>query len=182
MLSLITLNAALAAPTAVVADADWKIKKLSFSAVSIGVAMKDHKVGWSSFTTGAGGMKITKTIDGGKTFNPVNVSSKVPPALIMGVGATQSAPLDVVTTGMAATTFSTDGDNFTGSHYGPFVSQSIRTYDGGRVAIGTDDGIYLSSNGGKTYKAFSAKSVLKTGGRYVSAPTADVIYLTAGMW
>ena len=52
--------ASLSAP-ATEASADWKIKKLEFSAVSIGVAMKDHTTGWSSFTNGAQAIKITKT-------------------------------------------------------------------------------------------------------------------------
>ena len=56
----------------------------------------------------------------------------------------------------------------------------MRTDDGGRVATAMDSGACLSSNGGKMYACHSASSVLKTEARYVSAPTADVIYLTAG--
>ena len=82
-------------------DADWKIKKLTFSAVSIGVAMKDHTTGWSSFTNGAQAVTITKTVDGGNTWAPVANQTNL--LMVMGVAATAAPSLDVVSTSMAAT-------------------------------------------------------------------------------
>jgi len=158
---------------------DWSVKKLEFSAVSIGVAMTDHKTGYSSFTNGASSIKITKTTDGGTTWTPVK--NQTTALMVMGVAASTSPKLDVVTTGMGATKYSTDGDTFKSSLFGPFVSQSIQASSGGRVVLATEAGILMSKNGGETY---SHKKVtgLKTAGRYAAAPSDQVIYMTAGQW
>lgn len=182
MLTLTTSLAALAAPAvaAPLADADWTIKKLSFSAVSIGVYFKDASNGWSSFTDGSSGISLTKTTDGGSTWNTVN--NQTSDLMIMGVDGTAS-PLSVATTGMLGTEVSNDGNNFVRSRGAPFISQSIRAYDDGRVVLATDSGVYVSSDAGKSYtaKAIPA-SILKTPARYAAAPSAKVIYVTAGEW
>jgi len=59
--------------------------------------------------------------------------------------------------------------------------RSIQAYDGGRVVVATSDGVCTSNNGGTTYSCHKVKE-LTTPGRYASAPSADVIYLSAGMW
>lgn len=158
---------------------DWSVKKLQFSAVSIGVAMKDHTTGWSSFTNGAESIKITKTTDGGNTWT--RVANQTNALMIMGVDVAKEPKLDVVSTGMAATSFSTDGDHFKGSLFGPFVSQSIKAYDGGRVVVATESGVCMSKTAGLVYACKKA-SGMKTPGRYAAAPSDDVIYLTAGQW
>ena len=172
---------ALAAP---VATSDWKVKKLEFSAVSIGIAMANATTGWSSFTNEAEPIAITRTTDGGATFNPVIQTGKVPSVMVMGVDHSiglGGGNEDIVTTGMLATKYSHDGLTFQGSLFGPFVSQSIQAYDGGRVVIATDDGICISHNAGATYKCTKVKE-LTTMGRYASSPSEGVIYLSAGMW
>ena len=176
MISSLLVGAAVA--TAPIKD-DWSVKKLEFSAVSIGVAMTDHKTGYSSFTNGASSIKITKTTDGGATWTPVK--NQTTALMVMGVAASTSPKLDVVTTGMGATKYSTDGDTFKSSLFGPFVSQSIQASSGGRVVLATEAGILMSKNGGETY---SHKKVtgLKTAGRYAAAPSDQVIYMTAGQW
>jgi len=160
---------------------DWKIKKLQFSAVSIGVAMANHTTGWSSFTNGAEAIKITKTTDGGSTWTPVANQTKA--LMVMGVAASTTPSVDVVTTGLASTSYSIDGNHFLSSALGPFISQSVVAYSGGRVVLASGAAVYVSTNGGKSFshKAVPAP-VLQTPGRYAAAPSANVLYLTAGTW
>ena len=157
---------------------DWKIKKLVFSAVSIGVAFKDDRTGWSSATDGNHPMKIVKTTDGGISWNPV--ANQTVMGLMMGIDASSTPSLDVASTGLGANKFSTDGDHFKSSLLGPAVSQSVQVRDG-RVLLATGKGVCLSPNGGIAYKCMKA-DVLQTLGRYASSPSEQVIYLTAGEW
>jgi len=176
MLSLVLSS--LCAP-AMEVTADWKVKQLEFSAVSIGVAMTDHTTGWSSFTNGAQAVQITKTTDGGNTWTPVKNQSTA--LMVMGVAAT-SSPLAVATTGMLGSQHTTDGDHFKRSLFAPPLSQSIKSYPDGRVALATGSGVCLSKNGGASYECHKAPVDPDSPGRYVAAPSADVIYLSAGMW
>jgi len=180
MMLAASLATILGAPTPAPAEADWSVKVLQYSALTIGVAMQDETVGWSSFTTGAGAIQITRTQDGGNTWQPVGNQSAV--ALVMGVDLAKSPGLDVVTTGMAATTYSNDGDTFTSSPVHAFASQIIKAYDGGRVAVATPNGACLSSDGGASYKCVKVPFKTEKTGRYVAWPSADTIYVTAGSW
>ena len=76
------ISAGALARAAPLADADWAVKKLQFSAVSVGVAFIDDKTGWSSFTDGASAIKLVKTTDGGNTWNPVKNQSGT--GMVMG--------------------------------------------------------------------------------------------------
>ena len=159
---------------------DWSVKQLQFSALSIGVYFSDAKTGWSSFTDGASAIKLSKTTDGGATW--ANVANQTNSVMIMGLDGANE-PLDVVSTGMLGTEYSTDGDAFKGSKGGPLVSQSIKSYSDGRVIVADENAVYLSADGGKTYsKKAVTPSILVTPGRYAAAPSANVMYLTAGQW
>jgi len=161
-------------------ELDWKVKKLEFSAVSIGVAMKDEKVGWSSFTNGAGPIEIIKTDDGGTTWKQVQNQTKA--LMIMGVDLSTDPSLDVVTTGMLSTSYSADGNIFKGAFGAPFISQSIKAEGDGRVVMAADGGACLSTNGGHTFACKKVPFKFGPLGRYVSSPSSKVIYITAGMW
>jgi photosystem II stability/assembly factor-like uncharacterized protein len=167
------------APAPVAEAADWSVKKLRFSAITIGVGMQDAQVGWSSFTDGSSGIKITKTTDGGATWTPVKEQSKT--LMVMGMDAATHPALDVVTTGMAATSYSADGDTFSGSKGGPFVSQSIQANAAG-VVTASDEGVCVSADAGATYKCHAVPFKYGKLGRYAAMPSKDVIYVTAGMW
>lgn len=157
---------------------DWKIKQLVFSAVSIGVAFKDDRTGWSSATDGNHPMKIVKTTNGGITWSPV--ANQTVMGLLMGIDAGTTPSLDVASTGLGANKFSTDGDHFKSSLLGPAISQSVQVRDG-RVLLATGHGVCVSPNGGIAYKCMKANG-LQTFGRYASSPSEKVIYLTAGTW
>jgi len=160
--------------------ADWSVKTLKFSALSIGVAFQDETTGWSSFTNGAASIAITKTTDGGTTWNPVKKQTNA--LMIMGNDVSTTPSLNVVTTGMDATSYSSDGDTFVGSKGSPFISQSIRNYDGGRVVSAAGEGVCLSSDSGATFKCIAVPFKFGPNGRYAAWPSPDVIYVTAGMW
>ncbi len=164
-----------------IAAADWSVKQLEFSALSIGIAMINETTGWSSYIDNNGsGMRITKTVDGGETWTPV--PNQTNPIMVLGVDVSNDPALDIVTTGMHATSHSADGDSFTASVGAPFMSQSIRAMGSGRVALASDSGPCLSTNGGRTFKCYQVPFKYGNWGRYVSWPSADVIYITAGNW
>jgi len=156
------------------------VKTLKFSALSIGVSFEDDTKGWSSFTNGASGIQITKSTDGGTTWNPVGTQTEA--LMVMGTDVSTKPSLNVVTTGMDATSHSADGDTFVGSKGSPFISQSIKAYDGGRVVSAASDGVCMSSDSGATFKCVKVPFKYGPTGRYVASPSADVIYVTAGMW
>jgi len=171
---------------------NWSVKKLQFSAVSMGVAMKDELTGWSSFTNGAEPIQITQTKDGGNTWAPV-ASQPDGMAMIMGndVSATASSESattspstssDVVYTGLFSTSFSLDGEHFNRSAGGGLISQSIKAYPGGRVALATSSGVCTSTNNGATFSCHTVPFKAGPMGRYVSWPSPDTIYVTAGTW
>jgi hypothetical protein len=79
------------------AGADWAIKTMDFSAVTIGIAMKDEKTGWTATTNGATAVHIVKTEDGGNTWNRVANQNETL-GLVMGIDQADT-PFGVVTTG-----------------------------------------------------------------------------------
>merc|ERR1719502_1318846 len=175
---------ALAMPAPAAPTSDWAVKQLQFSAVSIGVAFANHTTGWSSFTNGAGPIKITKTSDGGNTWTPVaNQSSAIMVMDVANMNANAKEPNAVFTTGMLATEYSTDGNKFSSAAHAPFISQSIKAYQDGKVVLASGNGV-CTSDGGKSYTCNSIPaSVLKTDARYVGGvPSQGVLYVTAGQW
>ena len=98
------------------ASADWKVKQLQFSALSIGVAFQNDNVGWSSFTNGGTSIRLTKTVNGG--MNWTEVANQTNDIMVMGLDGSNYGGLDVVSTGMLANSYSTDGDTFEASKGG----------------------------------------------------------------
>ncbi|KOO21618.1 hypothetical protein Ctob_005986 [Chrysochromulina tobinii] len=170
------------------AGADWAIKTMDFSAVTIGIAMKDEKTGWTATTNGATAVHIVKTEDGGNTWNRVANQNETL-GLVMGIDQADT-PFGVVTTGLDGSAYSTDGDSFFRSNVFPpdLASQSIKSYNhlgakGGRSIMASPGGVCLSNDMGETYKC-KDHVPFKYGkaGRYVAWPSPEVIYITAGSW
>lgn len=170
------------------AGADWAIKTMDFSAVTIGIAMKDEKTGWTATTNGATAVHIVKTEDGGNTWNRVANQNETL-GLVMGIDQADT-PFGVVTTGLDGSAYSTDGDSFYRSNVFPpdLASQSIKSYNhlgakGGRSIMASPGGVCLSNDMGETYKC-KDHVPFKYGkaGRYVAWPSPEVIYITAGSW
>jgi len=167
-------------PVTAAAAASWKVLDKSFSAISIGIAFHDANTGYTTFTDGASAPAIVKTVNGGLNWTNVNSSSTL--ALPMGFAASHGADGTFVgTSGLLANTYSTDGDNFKSSFGGPLVSQSIK-YEAGRFVVAGTDGACHSTEGALFLCTKKAPLKYKGTGRYISSPSKDVIYLTAGRW
>ena len=99
---LLLLALAASCSTSHATDDDWQVKKLRFSAISIGITMESHTTGWTSVAFGQGGTTVQKTTDGGETWAPVKNQSKA--SVIMGLDSlvsrlfSYSAPALLLTT------------------------------------------------------------------------------------
>jgi len=157
----------------------WRVLQDQFSAISIGLAFKDTQTGWTTFTDGASAPEIVKTVNGGKNWSKVNSSS---PVVIATGFASKPGSDDVV--GLFAplmTQYSLDGDNFQRSRKAPPVSQSIKFQANRFVAAGADGPCFSLT--GADFICNSTVPLKSPGtGRYVSSPSANVIYFTAGQW
>eukprot|EP00656_Telonema_subtile_P058061 TRINITY_DN9710_c0_g1_i3.p2 TRINITY_DN9710_c0_g1~~TRINITY_DN9710_c0_g1_i3.p2 ORF type:complete len:280 (-),score=58.30 TRINITY_DN9710_c0_g1_i3:60-899(-) len=160
----------------------WTVLAKTFSAVTIGIAFKDDKTGWTSHTDGSSGIQIVKTTDGGQNWAPVANNTGVH-VMTMGVAAKKGAGLltNVATTGLASSEYSLDGDTFKTSIAPVVVAQDIE-YKAGRMSIAGPNGPCTSSTGGLLYACHKIAFKNPGTGRYVSSPSKDVIYVTAGTW
>lgn len=156
----------------------WSIKQKQFSAVTIGVAFTDDTTGYSSFTDGSSGVKIVKTVDGGTTWAPLpNATAILPMGFAAKLGSNSAAM-----TGLGSSKYTVDGEAFKNSIGAPIQSQDI-TQHGSEYAIAGPDGPCLSTTGGALYSCKNKINLKQPGtGRYISAPSKDVIYMTAGTW
>jgi photosystem II stability/assembly factor-like uncharacterized protein len=164
-------------------DAKWYVLKKQFSAISIGIGFKDDKTGWTTYTTGSSAPQIVKTIDGGITWNPVTNTTGVPLGIVLDVAAAKGGPLtDVVVQGaLESDKWSLDGENFKQSIGAPIVGQDVEI-NNGRVVMAGGKGPCFSSTAGAIYTCKAASLKVPQSVRYVSAPSKDVIYLSAGQW
>jgi photosystem II stability/assembly factor-like uncharacterized protein len=158
----------------------WKVLDKAFSAISIGIAFTDASTGYTSHTDGASAPKIVKTTNGGLNWTAVETTKNV--VLPMGFATSHSGAVKHVgTVGLLADTYSTDGTTFKSSVSPVLTSQSIK-YEGGRFSAAGPNGACHSLDGALFTCASKAPLKVKGTGRYVSSPTKDVIYLTAGRW
>merc|ERR1712048_1104355 len=74
-----------------------------------------------------------------------------------------------------------DGDRFVESLRAPIVAQDIKN-EAGRMVIAGPKGPCTSSTGGLYYSCVEVPLKYNQTGRYVSSPSKDVIYFTAGQW
>jgi photosystem II stability/assembly factor-like uncharacterized protein len=157
----------------------WTVLSKQFSAVSVGIAFQDHKVGWTTFTDGSSPVQLVKTSDSGATWHQVN--SSAPILIATGFGAAHGNTTDVAMVGaLGGSQFSLDGDNFAHAKKSPFDSQSIK-FQGGRMVSASADGACTSPDG-SVYSCVKIPFKNAGSGRYISSPSADVIYVTAGHW
>ena len=160
----------------------WTVKHKSFSAASIGIAMRDDHVGWTTATSGSALASIVKTTDSFATFAPVkNDTGKN--LMILDMGASKApAPVDVVATGLFTHKYSLDGDDFKPPKGGPITSSSCSVTSDGRAVLASENGACVSEDGGATFKCSKVPLKVEGSGRYVSSPAKGVIYYTAGAW
>lgn len=159
----------------------WTVLDGKFSAVTIGIAFQDDKVGWTTQTTGSGLPNIVKTADGGNSWAPVTKAPKTP--MPMSVTARKSPAVGVGVTGFASTVHSADGDTFSPTFLPPIpVSQDIKYNSKGLMSLSQPAGPCISKTGGLIYTCYKVPYKYGKNGRYTSAPSAEVIYHTAGTW
>jgi len=176
---------ALAALPVVSAFADapeWKVIQKGFSAITIGIGFKNDKIGWTSFTDGASLPSIVKTTDGGATWNKVKNQTGVH-FLTTGLAAKKGGVASHVASvgALESDMWSVDGETFVQSLGAPFASQDAK-FEGGKLWIAGPNGPCSSTTGGAIYKCIKVPLENPKTGRYVSSPSENVIYFTAGSW
>lgn len=163
------------------AQSPWTVLNGAFSVMTVGIAFHNDTMGWTSVSQG-NLPSFVETLDGGKTWsNTVGGDGAVMP---LAIGATKApAPARVVTSGLSANRYSKGGSVFAPSKGAPFLGvQSVHVNGSFAVQAGENE-VYLSTDGGATYRKSARVPLISEGtGRYVAAPSADVIYLTAGQW
>lgn len=161
----------------------WTVLAKTFSAITIGIGFKDDKTGWTSHTDGSSAVQIVKTTDGGQNWATVGNNTGLH-VMTMGVAASKgTGPIsNVATTGLASSEYSLDGDTFKTSLVAVLDSQDIEYRPTGRMTIAAPNGPCTSSTGGLFYVCHKVPFKNPGTGRYVSAPSKDVIYVTAGQW
>jgi photosystem II stability/assembly factor-like uncharacterized protein len=159
---------------------EWKVIQKGFSAVTIGIGFQNDRIGWTTFTDGASLPSVVKTEDGGITWNKVQNQTGVH-FLTTGLAASKSYITDVAVVGaLESDMWSLDGERFVQSIGAPLASQDAK-FQGGKLWIGGPKGP-CHSKSGATYKCTKVPLKYEQTGRYVSAPSEDVIYFTAGSW
>jgi photosystem II stability/assembly factor-like uncharacterized protein len=171
---------ALASLAATASAEEWKVIQKAFSAVTIGIGFQSDRIGWTTFTDGASLPQVVKTADGGVTWNKVQNMTGIH-FLTTGIAANKGYATDVAVVGaVESDMWSIDGERFVQSIGAPIVSQDAK-FQGGKLWIGGPKGPCHSKTGA-TYKCLSVPLKYDQTGRYVSAPSEDVIYFTAGSW
>jgi len=171
---------ALASLAATVSAEEWKVIQKSFSAVTIGIGFQNDRIGWTTFTDGSSLPSVVKTADGGVTWNKVQNQTGVH-FLTTGMAAAKSYVTDVAMVGaLESDMWSLDGERFVQSLGAPLASQDAK-FQNGKLWIAGPKGPCHSKTGA-TYKCISVPLKYPQTGRYVSAPSDDVIYFTAGSW
>jgi photosystem II stability/assembly factor-like uncharacterized protein len=163
-----------------VAAQEWKVIQKSFSAVTIGIGFQDDRIGWTTYTDGSSLPSVVKTADGGATWNGVQNQTGLH-LLTTGITANRGYLTDVAVVGvLESDMWSLDGERFIQSLGAPIASQDAK-FQGGKLWIGGPKGP-CHSKSGAIYKCTKVPLKYDQTGRYVSAPSEDVIYFTAGSW
>merc|ERR1712190_473570 len=121
--------------------------------------------------------------DEGLTWNPVKNTTGIPVGIVTDVDAAKGGALtDVVVQGaLEGDKWSVDGDNFRQSLGAPITGQDVEIR-GGRVVMAGATGPCFSTTAGALYSCKKVPLKYKQTGRYVSAPSKNVIYFSAGQW
>eukprot|EP00427_Karlodinium_veneficum_P015066 CAMPEP_0169135262 /NCGR_PEP_ID=MMETSP1015-20121227/40353_1 /TAXON_ID=342587 /ORGANISM="Karlodinium micrum, Strain CCMP2283" /LENGTH=505 /DNA_ID=CAMNT_0009199911 /DNA_START=15 /DNA_END=1532 /DNA_ORIENTATION=+ len=159
----------------------WTVLDGQFSAVTIGIAFRNDKFGWTTQTTGSSLPQVVTTQDSGASWSPVAQApaSPIPMSVTSKKG---SGPSGVVAlTGVGATEYSFDGEHFNRSLALVLASQDIK-YQNGRMTLTQASGPCVSTTNGVFYTCHKVPYKYGQTGRYSSSPSANVIYHTAGTW
>jgi photosystem II stability/assembly factor-like uncharacterized protein len=137
--------------------------------------------GWTTQTSGSDLPSVVKTTDSGKTWAKVPQQPATP--MPLGVASKKGAGDKGVVgiTGLASTMYSVDGDHFNRSVALTLMSQDIK-YQNGLMTLATASGVCISTTNGVLYTCHKVPYKYGQTGRYASAPSANVIYNTAGAW
>merc|ERR1712190_548243 len=159
----------------------WTVLSGQFSAVTIGIAFRNDKEGWTTQTTGSDLPQVVKTTNSGAAWTPVASAPSSP--MPLGVAAKKgSGEAGVVgVTGLASTEYSLDGNHFNRSVAAILDSQDIK-FQNGMMVLTNTAGPCVSTSNGVLYTCHKVPYKYGQAGRYSSAPSANVIYHTAGTW
>jgi len=138
-------------------NATWQVLAKEFSAITIGIAFEDDKTGWTSHTDGSSAIQIVKTEDGGQSWKNVKNNTGLH-LMMMGLAANKKTDLpitNVATTGLGASEYSLNGDDFKTSVLLQLISQDI-DYSPvgvtGQMTIAGKNGPCVSKTGGALYE------------------------------
>lgn len=159
----------------------WTVLSGQFSAVTVGIAFRNDKVGWTTRTTGSSAPEVVITQDSGASWTPVehNPVSPIPMSVTSKKGS--GAAGVVAVTGVGSTEYSFDGEHFNRSIAAIIASQDIK-YQNGRMVLSQASGPCVSTTNGVFYSCHKVPYKYGQTGRYSSSPSANVIYHTAGTW
>merc|ERR1711908_132281 len=154
---------------------EWNVIQKSFSAVTIGIGFQNDRIGWTTHTDGSSLPNIVKTADGGATWNQVQNQTGIH-FLSTGIAANKGYNTDVVMVGaLESDMWSLDGERFVQSIGAPLASQDVK-FQSGKVWVAGAKGPCSSSTAGATCSCMEVPLKYEQTGRYVSAPSEDVIY------
>jgi len=172
----------------VMAVGDWAILAENLLTTELGVAFETPDRGYVAGDMNGVGPEILQTLDGGKTWTPMNASFGID-ILLLAMAAAPGDLKTVVVTSVFGELYSLDGKNFRPS-IGGGTSQSIRYVgsDGeGGLRFGCagtyrgKQGVAMTLNGGVTFQPVFA-TPLFTEARYAAFPSTSVWYIAAGEW
>jgi len=159
----------------------WTVLSGQFSAVTVGIAFRNDKVGWTTRTTGSSLPQVVITKDSGASWTPVEHApgSPMPMSVTSKKGSGSAGVVGI--TGLGSTEYSFDGENFNRSLAAVLVSQDIK-YQNARMTLSQPSGPCVSTTNGVFYSCHKVPYKYGQTGRYSSSPSANVIYHTAGTW
>lgn len=171
------------ATVAAAADPQWSILQPEISAVTIGIGFKDDLTGWSSGADGSHLPGIIKTTDGGVTWHKVQNTTGVPLMIVTAVGVRRDPSVTDVTIfgAVADSKYSLDGEHFKQALRAPIAGQDAK-YQGGRMLMAGPKAACVSSTGGAVFTCHYVPIKNEATGRYMSSPSKNVIFYTAGNW
>ena len=152
----------------------WGIEQNIMGSVGTSVTFSDATHGFYPMDSNDGGSTVLETTDGGQ-----NWSSSGPQNVAMFL-ASASKGQNIVANTMFGKLYSNDGGKTFNSVTDYETCQSVR-FSQTKVWAPSDSQLSVSSDNGATW-TYTNIPQLQTQGRYVAAPSDNVIYISAGEW
>jgi photosystem II stability/assembly factor-like uncharacterized protein len=177
----------------------WTVVKSNFAKIAMSLNYSSPTDGIIAASTESGAPEFLKTSDGGSTLSASSYDAagfffavRLSPASSSGTGV--AAGLGLLGSPCVAT--SQDGGNSWAASESKYLfcssqSVAVATSDKNTLvvagqwtspAIGSGDGVHVSSDGGATFQPRSWLMDVNATSRYVAAPTDEVFYVTGGTW